>query len=71
MIFLLRYVVRVVAEQKRQTEGDVRSIKKKIRELRSQKEAMREAGEKDKVQILRRRISRLKKKTRRVSAVAS
>ena len=45
----------------RRTDGDVRSIKQKINELRGQKEAMREAGEKHKVQILRRRISRLKK----------
>jgi cell division protein FtsX len=55
-------------EKKRDKSVDVRSIKKKIRELRSQKETMREAGEKDQVQMLRRRISRLKKKTRRASA---
>jgi hypothetical protein len=57
-------------EKKRDKSGDVRSIKKKIRELRSQKETMREAGEKDKLQLLRRRISRLKKKTRRATKVA-
>jgi len=57
-------------EKKRDKSGDVRSIKKKIRELRSQKETMREAGEKDKVQMLRRRISRLKKKTRRATKAA-
>ena len=57
-------------EKKRDKSGDVRSIKKKIRELRSQKETMREAGEKDKVQLLRRRISRLKKKTRRATKAA-
>ena len=57
-------------EKKRDKSVDVRSIKKKIRELRSQREAMREAGEKDKVQMLRRRISRLKKKTRRVTKAA-
>jgi cell division protein FtsX len=57
-------------EKKHDKSGDVRSIKKKIRELRSQKETMREAGEKDKVQLLRRRISRLKKKTRRATKAA-
>ncbi len=58
----------IVDEKKRETSVDVRSIKKKIRELRSEKEAMKEAGEKEKVQLLRRRISRLKKKTRRAVA---
>ncbi|MEJ2363836.1 MAG: transcription termination factor Rho [Deltaproteobacteria bacterium] len=57
-------------EKKRVKSIDVRSIKKKIRELRSQKETMREAGEYGKVQMLRRRISRLKKKTRRASKAA-
>jgi len=57
-------------EKKRVKSVDVRSIKKKIRELRSQKETVREAGEKGKVQMLRRRISRLKKKTRRAATKA-
>lgn len=60
----------IVLKKKRQTDVDVRSIKKEIRELRSQKETMKEAGEKDKVRILRRRISRLKKRTRRVATTA-
>ena len=57
-------------EKKRDKSGDVRSIKKRIRELRSQKETMREAGEKDKVQMLKKRISKLKKKTRRATKIA-
>ena len=57
-------------EKKRDKSVDVRTIKKKIKELRSQKETMREAGEKGKVQMLRRRISRLKKKTRRATKAA-
>jgi cell division protein FtsX len=57
----------IVDEKKRQTTVDVRAIKLKIKNLRSQKEAMKEAGEKDKVRILRRRISRMKKKTRRAA----
>ena len=60
----------IADEKKRDKSGDVRSIKKKIRELRSQKQTMKEAGEKDKVQLLRRRISRLKKKTRRATKAA-
>ena len=61
----------IVEEKKRDTSVDVRSIKKKIRELRTQKEAMREAGEKDQVRVLRRRISRLKKRSRRAAKAAA
>ena len=57
----------VVDEKKRQTSVDVRTIKRKIRELRSQKESMKEAGDKKRMKIIRRRINRLKKKTRRVA----
>ena len=57
----------IVDDKKRQTSVDVRTIKGKIRELRSQKEAMKEAGDKKKMKIFRRRINRLKKKTRRVA----
>jgi len=57
----------IVDDKKRQTSVDVRTIKGKIRELRSQKEAMKGAGDKKKMKILRRRINRLKKKTRRVA----
>ena len=59
----------IVDEKKRQTSVDVRSIKLKIRELRSQKEVLKETGDKKKMKILRRRINRLKKKTRRVAMV--
>jgi hypothetical protein len=57
----------IVDDKKRRTSVDVRTIKGKIRELRSQKEAIKEAGDKGKMKILRRRINRLKKKTRRVA----
>jgi hypothetical protein len=60
----------IAEEKKRDKSVDVRSIKKKIRELRSQRETMKEAGEKDKAQMLRRRISRLKKITRRAAKVS-
>jgi len=58
----------IVDEKKRQTTTGVRAIKQKIRELRGQKETLKEAGEKRKMITLRRRISRLKKKTRRAGA---
>ena len=57
----------IVEEKKRQTTTDVRAIKQKIRELWGQKETLKEAGEKGTVTTLRRRISRLKKKTRRAA----
>jgi hypothetical protein len=57
----------IVDDKKRRMSVDVRTIKGKIRELRSQKEATKEAGDKKKMKILRRRINRLKKKTRRVA----
>ena len=57
----------IVDEKKRQKSGDVRAMKRSIRELRSQKEALKETGDKGKRKILRRRINRLKKKTRRAS----
>jgi cell division protein FtsX len=57
----------IVEETKRQSTVDVRAIKHKIRELRGQKEALRQAGKTREVEILRRRMSRLKKKTRRAA----
>ncbi len=42
-------------------------VKKKMRELRVKREELREAGEGDKTDLLKKRISRLKKKTRRLA----
>jgi cell division protein FtsX len=67
LLAAIREAKGIVDEKKRQTAVDVRVIKQKIRELRSQKEALKESGEKRKVITLRRRISRLKKKTRRAN----
>ncbi len=47
---------------------DVRSLKEKIKALRENKMQAKEAGETKKVDLLRRRISNLKKKTRRAVA---
>ena len=70
LVAAIRKAKGIVEEKKRDTSVDVRSIKKKIRELRTQQEAMRQAGEKDQVRVLRRRISRLKKRTRRAAKAA-
>lgn len=67
LIGAIKAVKGIVDEKKRQTTVDVRGVKQKIRQLRSQKEALKESGEKRKVITLRRRISRLKKRTRRAS----
>ena len=42
-------------------------IKKEIRSLRSEKQSAREAGEKARARLIRRRISRLKKLTRKTA----
>ncbi len=67
LIAAIKQAKGIVEEKKRQTTLDVRAIKLRIRELRREKEAMNEAGETGKVKILRRRISRMKKKTRRAA----
>ena len=46
------------------TAGD---LKKKIVALRAEKEQAREAGERQKIDVLRRRINRLKKRTRKTA----
>jgi len=51
----------------RKKKGDVREIKKKIRELRTKREEALEAEDSKTAQILRRKISRLKKKTRQAA----
>jgi cell division protein FtsX len=46
---------------------NVRDLKEKIRNLRAEKISAREARDRRKVQILRRRINRIKKQTRKVA----
>lgn len=60
----------VVAEGEKKNARAIRRIKQEIRELRQQCDQAHEAGEKAKATQLRKRISRLKKQTRRL-AVAS
>ncbi len=47
--------------------ADIKQLKKKIFDLREEKTGAREANDRDKVDILRRRINRLKKQTRKVA----
>jgi hypothetical protein len=57
-------------ERKKKTEKPtlgVGKLKKKIAQLREEKKTVRNAGDRKKVDILRRRINRLKKQTRKVS----
>lgn len=49
----------------------VLGLKKKIRELRQKREEMKEKGDRLQALFLKRKISRLKKKTRRISREAS
>jgi hypothetical protein len=57
----------IVDEKPKKGAGSVREIKQQIRTLKARKQAM--AGDTDRRQadILRRRLSRLKKKTRRIA----
>jgi len=58
---------RGIAETAGAKKTDVRGIKKKIRALKADREAALSADDKEKAAIYRRRISRLKKKTRRAA----
>jgi len=48
------------------TELNVKELKGKILQLREEKRAAREANDRHRIDILRRRINRLKKRTRKV-----
>ena len=57
----------IVDEQAKKSDMSVREIKKKIQGLKVMKAQAHESKDGTKADILRRRISRLKKKTRRVA----
>ncbi len=61
-----------IKEEKAPKRGKekIREIKKKIRELKKEKEEALESGDKSRVKILRRRINRLKKLTRKLARAA-
>ena len=53
-----------------ETEAIIRELKQKIILLKQEKEAARETSDRKKLDVLRRRINRLKKKTRKVAQAA-
>ena len=57
----------VVDEKTKKSDVSVRQIKEKIRALKAQKAEAHDSQDKAKARTLRRRISRLKKKTRRAA----
>ncbi|HHP7233999.1 MAG TPA: Rho termination factor N-terminal domain-containing protein [Desulfobacterales bacterium] len=57
----------IVDTGKKKSSRKVREIKKQIKDLKVQRQAALEANEKDKAAVYRRKISRLKKQTRRVA----
>jgi len=57
-----------IKQEKKRDVASIRELKKKIKQLRGKREEARSKGDKKTVNILRRRISRLKKKTRRLVA---
>ncbi|MFP4475920.1 MAG: transcription termination factor Rho [Desulfatibacillaceae bacterium] len=59
---------RGIADDKGKADlGYIRELKKKIRELKAEREKAIKEGDKENMTILRRKISRLKKKTRRAA----
>lgn len=58
---------RGIVEEKKQSAGDIRGIKKKIAAFKKEKSQAQESGDKKSIEMLRRKISRLKKKTRRAA----
>ncbi|MCU0578306.1 MAG: Rho termination factor N-terminal domain-containing protein [Desulfobacterota bacterium] len=57
----------IAVEGGKKTDRSLRDLKGKIKELRSKKEEIREGGTRKATDILRKRISRLKKKTRQAA----
>jgi ribosomal protein L29 len=64
LISIVKRARGIVEAKGKSADGSVRTIKQKLRTLRAQRAAMDDTDPR-RLQILRRRISRLKKKTRR------
>ena len=67
LISAIKEVLGIVDEKKRKKDVDVRGLKVKIRELKDKWGKAVEAGSKKLADSFRRRISNLKKKTRRAA----
>lgn len=70
LVAALKEVYGIVDEPTTAGIKEVAAIKQKIRELKQAKAEAREAGDKTKVEINRRRINRLKKQTRKLAKAA-
>lgn len=57
----------IASETPKKANRSVKAIKRQIRELKARKASLADAGDRRQRDILRRRISRLKKKTRNVA----
>lgn len=57
-----------IKEEKKKDVASVRELKQKIKEIKLKREEAREKGDKKMLEILRKKISRLKKRTRRLAA---
>ncbi|GLI34246.1 Rho termination factor N-terminal domain-containing protein [Desulforhabdus amnigena] len=68
LISAIKEVKGIVEEKSKKSDIDVRQLKARIRELKEKKIQAKEAGNPKLVDFLRRRISNIKKKTRRVAA---
>lgn len=58
---------RGITEEKKKSDASVRDLKLKIKSLKAGRDAAHEAKDRKKASIYRRRISRLKKKTRQAA----
>ena len=58
---------RGIAEEKKKSDASVRDLKLKIKSLKAGRDAAHEAKDRKRATIYRRRISRLKKRTRRAA----
>ena len=67
LISAIKHVRGIVDDSPKKGDSSVREIKQKIRDLKAKRLLAVEADEKDKATTLRRRISRLKKRTRRAA----
>ena len=67
LIAAIKQAKGIVDQTTKQKTVDVRSLKAKIRELRRKRDEAKEAGNNKLVDAYRRRISNLKKKTRRAA----
>jgi cysteinyl-tRNA synthetase len=67
LISAIKEVKGIVEEKTKKSTIDVRSLKEKIRQLMEKKQKAKEEGNTKMVDAFRRRISNLKKKTRRAA----